>query len=71
MECISLVEFKRILKNEVDLLSNLSHPNILKLIEYNYDGELVIDKSGKCIQIFFIVLELVESGDLFSYLEAK
>ncbi len=43
----------------------MNHPNIIKLVEYNCDGEIVIKPSGKAIQVFFIVLELVEQGDLF------
>lgn len=46
--------------NEVTLLQKLNHPNIIQLVEYNCDGEIVVKNSGKTIQIFFIVLELVE-----------
>jgi len=46
--------------NEVSLLRKLDHPNIIQLIEYNCDGEVVVKNSGKTIQIYFIVLELVE-----------
>jgi hypothetical protein len=38
----------------------MDHPNIIKLVEYNCEGEIVIKPSGKAIQVFFIVLELVE-----------
>ena len=38
----------------------MDHPNIIKLVEYNCEGELVIKPSGKATQVFFIVLELVE-----------
>jgi hypothetical protein len=41
------------------------------LVEYNCDGEIVVKNSGKTIQIFFIVLELVEQGDLFSYIKVQ
>jgi hypothetical protein len=46
----------------------MNHPGIIKLFEYNLNGELVVKPSGKCIQIFFIVLELVERGDFFSFI---
>lgn len=49
----------------------MNHPNIIKLVEYNCDGEIIIKPSGKAIQVFFIVLELVEQGDLFSFIKAK
>ena len=69
VEKISLSIFKQILLNEVTLLQQLNHPNIIKLIEYNCDGEIVVKPDGKVIQIYFIVLELVEQGDLFSYIK--
>ena len=71
MECISLPTFKKILNNEVSLLKTIRHTNIIQLIDYNCEGKTIIMKSGKCIQIFFIVLELVEQGDLFSFIEQK
>lgn len=49
----------------------MDHPNIIKLVDYNIDGELVIKQSGRAIQVFFIVLELVEQGDLFSFIKVK
>jgi len=69
VEKISLKVFKQIMVNEVTLLRKLNHPNIIQLIEYNCDGEIVVKASGKTIQIYFIVLELVEQGDLFSYIK--
>jgi len=38
----------------------MDHPNIIKLVEYNWEGEVIIKPSGKAIQVFFLVLELVE-----------
>lgn len=49
----------------------MNHPNIIKLVEYNIDGEVIIKPCGKAIQVFFIVLELVEQGDLFSFIKVK
>lgn len=71
MEQINLKAFKKILSNEVQLIQSMDHPNIIKLVEYNCEGEIVIKPSGKAIQVFFIVLELVEQGDLFSFIKAK
>jgi carbon catabolite-derepressing protein kinase len=68
---MGLETFKNILRNEVDLLQQLDHPNIIRLVDFHLEGELVVKKSGKCIQIFFIVLELVELGDLFSFIKVK
>jgi len=49
----------------------MDHPNIIRLVEYNCNGEIVVKNSGKTIQIYFIVLELVEQGDLFSYIKVQ
>ena len=49
----------------------MDHPNIIKLVEDNCDGEIIVKTSGKAIQVFFIVLELVEQGDLFSFIKVK
>ena len=38
----------------------MDHPNIIKLVEYNCDGEIIVKPNGKAEQVFFIVLELVE-----------
>ena len=61
--------FRKIMINEVTLLRKMDHPNIIRLVEYNCDGEIIVKDSGKTIQIYFIVLELVEQGDLFSYIK--
>jgi serine/threonine protein kinase len=47
----------------------MDHPHIIRLVEYNVEGELVIKANGTCTQIYFIVLELVEQGDLFSFIQ--
>lgn len=49
----------------------MDHPNIIKLVEYNCQGEILIKPNGKASQVFFIVLELVEQGDLFSFIKVK
>jgi hypothetical protein len=41
------------------------------LIDWNVEGELVVNPAGRTVQIFFIVLELVEQGDLFSFIKKK
>ena len=64
-----MTKFKRVLENEVALLAQMDHPGVIKLVEYNLTGELVVKPGGQCIQIFFIVLEFIENGDLFSIME--
>lgn len=48
----------------------MDHPGVIKLHEYNLSGELIVKPCGKCIQIYFIVLELVDQVDLFSVIES-
>lgn len=60
VEKISLQMFKQILLNEVTLLQKMNHQNIIRLVEYNCNGEILTKASGKTIMIYFIVLELVE-----------
>lgn len=64
-------KFKRVLENEVALLAAMNHPAVVKLYEYNLQGELVVKPCGKCTQVYFIVLEFVEYGDLFSLIEQR
>jgi len=49
VEKISLTMFKQILLNEVTLLQKMNHPNIIRLVEYNCNGEIVVKDSGKTI----------------------
>ena len=49
VEHINLGAFKKILSNEVRLLQSMNHPNIIKLVEYNCEGEVIIKPSGKAI----------------------
>lgn len=44
-----LAPFRKILLNEVTLLQQMEHKHIIKLVEFNIDGEVVIKDTGKCI----------------------
>jgi len=57
------------LHNEVSLLKKMDHPNVIKFFECNLEGENIVKGSGKTIQIYFIVMELVERGDLFELIK--
>lgn len=47
-------------------MSQLSHPNIVNLVEYGQDG--VVKKSnGQQESVIYIVLELATGGELFDY----
>lgn len=49
VEQVSLQMFRQILLNEVTLLQKMDHPNIIKLVEYNVNGEIVIKSNGNAI----------------------
>lgn len=71
VERLGLSAFRKILENEVQLIQAMDHPNIIKLVEYNCEGEIVVKANGKATQVLFIVLELVEQGDLFSFIKVR
>lgn len=49
VEQINLAAFKKILNNEVHLLKSMKHSNIIKLVEFNCEGEVLIKTNGKAI----------------------
>jgi serine/threonine protein kinase len=52
---------------EVKTMTQLSHGNIIKMIEYNKDG--ILEKSnGVKEDVIYIVFELVTGGNLLDYL---
>lgn len=71
VEKVGATIFQEILLNEVTLLQKMNHPNIIRLVEYNCTGEQYRKPNGKEDIIYFIVLELVEQGDLFSYIKVQ
>ena len=57
-------------KTEVDYMKNLNHPNIVKCIGFKEDG-LQVKDDGKEIPVAYIVMELVEFGELYGYVANK
>ena len=56
------------MNNEVGKLKDLPpHPNVINLIEYNWDG-VCKKTSGADKDVLYVVLELAEGGDLFDYI---
>ena len=52
--------------NEAKVMSQLDHPNIIKLYEFGESG--VFEKSNrKQITVSYLVLELITGGELFEY----
>ena len=49
-----------LIKSEIEILKLCQHPNIIRLLDYFENSENI-----------FIIMELLQGGDLFSYLEAR
>jgi serine/threonine protein kinase len=59
-------KFLELVMTEVQTMTNLSHPNIVNLIEYGKDG--IVERSdGHKEPVIYIVLELATGGELFDY----
>lgn len=56
---------ERFIKNEVEILRKLSHPNIVNFVEMGNDTLRKVGKLNK--QVDYIVLELAEGGELFDF----
>ena len=52
------------LQKEVEALLKLKHPNIVECIDFKADG-LKVKADGRQIPIAYIVMELLEGGELF------
>ena len=55
-----------IVSNEVDVMSSISHPNIINLLSYSYTDSLV-KPNGETKDIFYLALELATNGELFDF----
>lgn len=61
------IEVKRIFKNEVTILSKLSHPNIIKILSFS-KSQKVIEYEYASYNAWWISLEYAAYGDMFKYL---
>lgn len=53
--------------NEVDIMSSITHPNIVNLLNYSYSDHLV-KPNGDSKEVFFLAIELAVGGELFDFL---
>lgn len=65
---LSAEEAKKHLK-EAELLECLSHKNIIRLVEFGFDADLV--KENRTKKVSFIATELANRGSLFDYVKAS
>ena len=53
---------------EVKLMGNLANPNLIRLLEYGYDGKVEEKDLPETSNLPFMVLEYAEGGELFDYI---
>jgi len=58
------------IRSEIEVLTNLRHPNILNLIEF-YESIDYVKKNGESYKVVAIVLELIPGGELFEYIASS
>lgn len=56
------------IKNEIAIMSQLSHPNIVKFVEY-FEKLRYYKPDGRMLERFCVVTELAEKGCLVEYLQ--
>jgi len=59
-------KFLELVMTEVATMKNLSHTNIVNLIEYSNEG-VVKKMDGREEKVIYIVLELATGGELFDF----
>ena len=52
---------------EINLMSLITHPNVLRLIEYNNDGIKTSKTDGSVRTVAYAVVELAQGGEIFDY----
>lgn len=58
---------KDIVENEVEIMKNLSHPNIINLLEFS-DSATYKKPNGYSEDVFYLALELANGGELFDFI---
>lgn len=60
-------EIVNVVKNEVEIMKNLKHQNIVNLIDYNGSAEYK-QANGSSAPVFYLALELANGGELFDFI---
>ena len=56
-----------VMQEEVDNIKGLEHSNIIKLVDFGKDADIVKQPSGKAKKCSYIVLELAAGGEIFDF----
>ncbi len=62
----NVVANEKAIKNEVGIMKNLKHPNLVNLIEF-MEKEEYFKTNGSSFHVMSVVLELAIGGELFEY----
>ena len=57
----------KLVMNEIEVMKELDHPNIVKLLDSSYDAEYKRPNGSK-LKVFYLALELVSGGELFDFI---
>jgi serine/threonine protein kinase len=66
MKRTNMVANEKAIKTEVGIMKNLSHQNLINLIDFQEVGDYH-KTNGSSFQVMYVVLELATGGELFEY----
>ena len=59
--------FDKLVKNEISIMKELSHQNIINILDYSEDALYTLP-DGRTMEVYYIALELAENGEMFDYI---
>ncbi|CAI2374314.1 unnamed protein product [Moneuplotes crassus] len=59
--------FKKQVKSEISVMRELSHQNIINMIDYSEEAHYVLP-DGRTTEVYYIALELAEHGEIFDFI---
>lgn len=60
-------ELESMIENEVNVMKELSHQNIIQLLDYSYN-DVYTNDHGRSFEVYTLALELAPNGELFDYI---
>jgi len=58
----------KVFQNEIEIMQEISHPNIICLLEYSDKGVLTKDSGSSTSDVVYLALELATGGELFDFI---
>lgn len=58
--------FQKQVKNEINVMKELSHKNIITLVDYSDEAQYTLP-DGRTMEVYYIALELAENGEVFDF----